>query len=48
MEGIENIIIHEHVQEETKMEEIQVTLARSQTIDDSRNTLDKGYHLHPN
>jgi hypothetical protein len=42
------MIIHENVQEETKMNGIQVTIARSQTTENSRNTLDKGYHLYPN
>jgi hypothetical protein len=48
IEGIENMIIQENIQEETKMDGIQVTIARSQTTEDSRNTLDKGYHLNPN
>jgi hypothetical protein len=48
IEGIENMIIQENVQEETKMDGIQVTIARSQTTKDSRNTLDKQYHLYPN
>jgi hypothetical protein len=42
------MIIQENVQEETKMDGIQVTIARSQTTEDSRNTLDKEYHLNPN
>jgi hypothetical protein len=42
------MINHENVQEETKMDGMQVTIARSQTTEDSRNTLDKGYYLNPN
>jgi hypothetical protein len=42
------MIIQENVQEETKMDGIQVTIAQSQTTEDSRNTLEKGYYLNPN
>jgi hypothetical protein len=42
------MIIQENVQEETQMDGIQVTIARSQIIEYSRNALDKGYHLYPN
>jgi hypothetical protein len=42
------MIIQENVQEETKMDGIQVTIVRSQTTEDSRITMDKGYHLNPN
>jgi hypothetical protein len=41
-------IIQENDQEETKMDGIQVIIVRSQTIEDSKNTLDNGYHLYPN
>jgi hypothetical protein len=42
------MIIQENVQEETMMDGIQVTIVQSQTTEDSRNTMDKGYHLNPN
>jgi hypothetical protein len=42
------MIIQENVQEETKRDGIQVTIVQSQTTEDSRITLDKGYHLYPN
>jgi hypothetical protein len=42
------MIIQENDQEETKMDGVQETIVRSETTEDSRNTLDKGYPLYPN